>query len=437
MKRKRSLTRRDFLKFSCAGAMAPLLAGRGRPGTKAGLIQNPLFSVTQIPDLPFTDAAAPNRHLGVETLLQLMGRQGLKFYRSALVTALGGPGGLVAADDVVLLKVNAQWKYRGATSSDVVRGIVQRVLEHPDGFRGEVVLFENGQGRGSLNCDTRGGGTYVDNTVHANAVDERHSFLYLVEQVFKDPRVSAYLLDSVRGTFIGAGDHTTQGYRKLENVSYPCFTTARGTRVELKEGVWTGAGYSQNLKLINVPVLKTHGGSEITGALKHFYGVLSMDDGQSSFRHYSGHGETVGKMVVLVRPPILNILDCIWVSHGALGGYPAGSTFKANRLVGGQDPLAIDYWASKRILYPISNKAGHNPDNATIQGWMNAAQTVMNGRSLRDAVPGLQIDAVTKNENEILVYEAAAGTTPPDDIRKPPDPAERETKDRNPRKIIL
>ena len=34
-------------------------------------------------------------------------------------------------------------------------------------------------------------------------------------------------------------------------------------------------GYTQNLKLINVPVLKHHdeGGSEVTESLKHFYGV--------------------------------------------------------------------------------------------------------------------------------------------------------------------
>ena len=66
--------------------------------------------------------------------------------------------------------------------------------------------------------------------------------------------------------FIGADDHLTDGYRRFENVSYPCFTTAGGRRVELREGVWNGAGYSQDLKLINVPVLKHHdsGGSEIT-----------------------------------------------------------------------------------------------------------------------------------------------------------------------------
>jgi hypothetical protein len=113
--------------------------------------------------------------------------------------------------------------------------------------------------------------------VHANANDERHSFLYLVNTIFRDPRVSSYLLDPIRGRFIAADDHHTDGYRRYEDVSYPCFTTAGGTRIELKEGIWQGDGYEQNLKLINVPVLKHHdtGGSEITASLKHLYGVLS------------------------------------------------------------------------------------------------------------------------------------------------------------------
>ncbi|MFO7496632.1 MAG: hypothetical protein R6X05_13490, partial [Desulfobacterales bacterium] len=98
------------------------------------------------------------------------------------------------------------------------------------------------------------------------------------------PRVSAYLLDPVRAKFIGAGDHQTDGYRRFEDVSYPCFTTAGGRRIELREGVWTGSGHRQNLKLINVPVLKHHdkGGSEITASLKHMYGLLSSIRKQNS-----------------------------------------------------------------------------------------------------------------------------------------------------------
>ena len=97
---------------------------------------------------------------------------------TAAAGVTSGPAGWIAAHDVVLLKVNAQWKYRGCTNSDVVRGLIQRILGTPDGFTGEVVLVENGQGRGSLNCDTSSsyGG---DTSVRANANDEAQGRLRL------------------------------------------------------------------------------------------------------------------------------------------------------------------------------------------------------------------------------------------------------------------
>ena len=112
-------------------------------------------------------------------------------------------------------------------------------------------------------------------------------------------------------------------------------------RVELREGVWNGSSHGSGLKLINVPVLKHHdtGGSEITASLKHFYGLVSMDDGQSALRHYSGLGETVGKMIASVATPVLNIIDATWVSYSSLTGWPASTTFRANKLLAGQDPV--------------------------------------------------------------------------------------------------
>jgi hypothetical protein len=348
----------------------------------------------------------------VDTLIQLMGQNGLKLYRSSVPGAANGPSGLIAADDVVLIKVNAQWKYRGCTNSDVVRGLVQRLLDHPDGFRGEVVIVENGQGRGSLACDTSS--AYGGNTeVHANAQNESHSFLWLVNTLFDDARVSAFLLDPVRGNFIGANDHAANGYRTFENVSYPCFTTAGGRRVELREGIWTGASFGTNLKLINVPVLKHHdvGGSEITGALKHMYGLVSMSDGQSGFRHYGGLGETCGKMMASVHTPVLNIMDAIWVSHSALGGYPASATFRADSLVASQDPVALDYWAAKHILYPYDSNDRHHPDYAGISAWLSAARTTIIDRGgLADSARGIVVDSPTLTESEMTLHEAAAGS---------------------------
>ena len=315
------ISRRIFLKRFSAGLLSTipltpiykllLLADRPKDYHET---PSDIFWIKDISADPFSAPGNGNHHEGIEALLQAMGSRDLKFYRSSQETNLSGPGGLIEADDVVLIKVNAQWKYRGCTNSDLIRGLIQRVLDHPDGFSGEVVIFENGQGRGSLDCDTSS--SYGDDSVHANANDETHTFTYLVNTVYGgSENVSSYLLDAIRSTFIDVDDHVNDGYKKYENVSYPCFTTLGGRRIELREGIWDGGGYSQKLKLINVPVLKHHdiGGSEITASLKHVYGILSMSDGQSSFRHYTGLGETCGKMIASVRPPVLNIVDAMWV----------------------------------------------------------------------------------------------------------------------------
>lgn len=407
------MKRRDFVKLTVAGAAAlPFVgcenaAGPEPPPPAEG--SSALFRVNAIPPDPFTSG---NRHAGVDTLLKLMGQNGLKFCRTAIAGTENGANGLIAADDVVLIKVNAQWKYRGCTNSDVVRGLVRRILEHPQGFTGEVVIVENGQGRGSLACDTSS--SYGGNTeVHANAQNESHSFLWLVNSLFGDSRVSAFLLDPIRGNFIAANDHVSNGYRTYENVSYPCFTTAGGRRVELKEGIWNGASYGSNLKLINVPVLKHHdtGGSEITGALKHVYGLVSMSDGQSGFRHYGGLGETCGKMMVSVCTPVLNIMDAIWVSHTALTGYPASATRRLDTLVASQDPVALDYWSAKNILYPIDNNDRHHPSFAGINAWLTAARDTINNRGgFAQTARGIAVEHPTLDESEMTLHSAAAGS---------------------------
>lgn len=403
-------SRRDFFHFLAFGFFPSLIAKFKPENRWAPKTLNDLFWVKDIPEEPFYNPNYPNLHLGVDSLLYLMAEKGLKFYRSNDSHFLAGSQGLIAANDVVLIKVNAQWKYRGCTNSDLIRGLIQRILNHPDGFNGEVVIFENGQGRGSLACDTSA--AYGDTSVRANANNESHSFTYLVNNIFNDRRVSAFLLDSVRGNFIGPNDHVTNGYRRYEDVSYPCFTTAGGHRVELREGIWQGQGYSQNLKLINVPVLKHHdtGGSEITACLKHYYGVLSMDDGYSGYRHYDGLGETCGKMMVSVITPVLNIVDAIWVSHKSLTGYPPSTTFRANMILASQDPVAADYWAAKYILYPIDFNSRHHPQFPGIEKWLAAAQEMINSRGgLRNPEKGILVDKVTRNEAEMNLLWTQAG----------------------------
>ena len=374
------ITRRQFIK-GVAATGASLYASR-LVGAKKGFSTGDKSRIFGVGECPEHDGEI--RHEGLDTLLDLLATNGLKFYRSNVGHPWEGPQGLIESNDVVLIKVNCQWKCRGTTNTDVLRGLIYRVLEHPEGFGGEVVIFENGQGVGAFDGYPRkGSGTYpseIDNGVYVNAEEETILTVdYLVNTVFKDYPVSSYLLDSIRSNFISESNHSEDGYRLISDVSYPCFTSEGGHRIELREGIWNGTGYDTNLKLINVPVLKTHGGTGITGVLKHSYGILSMADSHSGIRHYAESGTQCGKMWSLVRSPDLNILDCIWVSHVSLRGYPPATTYRANTLLAGMDPVALDYWASKHILLPLSGSHEHDPDSFSgLINHLTGAQSFIN-----------------------------------------------------------
>ena len=409
----KEMTRREFLKGTGSGLLFSALGPIHLLRNEEARFPNDLFWIKDIPHQPFVKRMGQNSHAGIECLLYLMEKQGLMFYRSDKEHDYCGPAGLIGSEDVVLIKVNAQWKYRGCTNSDLVRGLIQSILDHPSGFAGEVIVIENGQGRGSLNCDTHGVNKhpYPDDEVHANADNESHSFVYLVNTIFRDPKVSAYLLDPLMWTFIGKNDHETEGYRIFENISYPCFNSPSGRRIELRQGIWNGRGYDKNLKLINIPVLKHHdiGGSEITASLKNFYGVLSMRDGQAPFRHYKGMGETCGKMICSVRTPVLNILDAIWVSYSSLRGYPEETTFRANQILASQDPVALDTWAAKHIMYPIDLNIRHHSTFPGIDRWLTDARNWINGHGgLYAPDKGIFIDRVTKDEAKMRVHQCDA-----------------------------
>ena len=60
-----------------------------------------VFRITDCPQQPSGD-----RFIGLDNLLTLMGSEGLKFYRSASLSTLAGPDGIIATDDVVVVKIN-------------------------------------------------------------------------------------------------------------------------------------------------------------------------------------------------------------------------------------------------------------------------------------------------------------------------------------------
>ena len=167
---------------------------------------------------------------GLEKLVDLMDEQGLPLYQ------LGNEGvGLIASDDVVLLKVNSQWDERGGTNTDLVKALVKAIVNHPAGFTGEVIIADNGQSSGSLS------------RARNNAQDIAQS-MQLVAESFPEYNVSTYLWDEI--TFKRVEEYSQgdleDGYvlsdRPDEDtgivVSYPKFMTKHGTRVSFKMGIW-------------------------------------------------------------------------------------------------------------------------------------------------------------------------------------------------------
>lgn len=329
------------------------------------------------PDIYFVKNARgiePGRFGGVDDLVHLMGVYGKKFHRSETITCTTGPEGIISPDSVVILKVNGQWPQRGGTNTDVVRGVIRRIVEHPDGFVGEVVVADNGQSSGNL-----------DRTEH-NAVDKTQSFVDVTNDFDNEGwKVSSFLWDNIRSYSVSEFDtgDNTNGYvvnavRDIAtniNVSYPKFTTAYATPISYKHGVWDSVTETfdhDKLVVINMPVLKTHSIYGVTASVKNHMGVITTRLNTNS--HYSVADGGMGSVLSELRMPDLNILDCIWILArpriGPRASY-ADASF-VNHLLAGTDPVALDQWAVKYILMPQIIANGYtesdygskqNPDN--------------------------------------------------------------------------
>jgi hypothetical protein len=312
----------------------------------------------------------------VPRLIELMQSHGLPFY------AQNSSLGIIDKDDVVIIKVNSQWDERGGTNSDLVKALVQAILDHPQGFAGEVVIADNGQGQ--YGSTGRGGSlSYARN----NAEDKAQS-MQAVADSFPDQKVSTYLWDTITNKKVGEygeGD-MADGYilsgppdeQTKIAVTYPKFQTKYGTHISFKLGVWdaaNGSYNSQRLKVLNVPVLKTHVIYGVTACIKHYMGVGSdMQSREAGGRAHNSVGSGgMGTEMAQTRFPDLNILDAIWINAHP-GSGPSTSYDEADQagiIAASIDPAALDYWAAKNILMPAAREKGYDdlesmdPDNVS------------------------------------------------------------------------
>jgi hypothetical protein len=246
-----------------------------------------------------------------------------------------------------------------------------------------------------------------------------------VVNMFPSYKVSTYLWDPLRTNKVNEYDQgdLNDGYivspiRDPEtglNVSYPKFQTQYGTYISFKYGVYTGTYNSEKLKVINIPVLKSHMYYGVTACLKHYMGVVSQD---LTDAHYAVGAGAMGTEMAETRFPTLNIIDAIWVNANPKeSGSPGPSTpygvASFTDVIGvSLDPVALEYYAAKHILIPAAIHKGYtqysslDPDYEPItpgllESYHNYLERSMN--ELKSA--GYQ---VTMNPAEMNVYVSPA-----------------------------
>jgi uncharacterized protein (DUF362 family) len=291
-----------------------------------------------------------------------MGRNGLKFYESERNTMLSAPGGIIGSADVIVIKINYQWMARGGTNVDLLSGLIRAIVDHPDGFSGEIVVAENAQFASIANF----------NRNPSNAEDQTRSPHRVVEEF----RNLGYAVSHFNWTLVRhrrvdeyADGDDEDGYLMLDStaygtVTYPKFQTEYGTAISIKEGIWDPVRETYDrgrLKFINLPVLKSHGRVYgATACVKNYMGLVTDSLTNS---HGAVRWGLMGEVMVEIGLADLNILDCIWINGNPYNGpdTPNHQATRLDQLVASTDPIAADIWAVRNILIPTFEANGHSP----------------------------------------------------------------------------
>jgi hypothetical protein len=319
-----------------------------------------LYHVTGCPQDP-----AQDHFVGLSNLLATMGRGGLKFYKSAVESPVAGPAGVIARDDVVVIKINYQWDQRGGTDTDLLRGLIRAIVDHPDGFTGEVVVCENAQFNAVAGFDR------ALNNAQDHALSPHDVVVGFQGQGFRVSHVDWTLMRAISVGEYSGGDmsdgYIVEGYDSQwqGKLSYPKFRTAAGTYVSLRYGIWDPAGGTYDrgrLKFINVPVLKSHHATYgATVSTKHYMGVVT--DQFSTNSHGGIRLGIMGALMTQIQTADLNIVDAIWINANPNSGPQTSYTGATRRdeLVASLDPIALDIWSVKNILVPGFLSNGYSP----------------------------------------------------------------------------
>jgi hypothetical protein len=387
------------------------------------------------------------RDIAVDTIVNEMEQRGDYFYKTTSHTT-----GIIGSNDIVVIKINNQWGLNGTgdglgrltTNTDLLKGLIYRILQHPSGFTGEVVVAENVQDSGA-----------TWDTTPANSQDRNQSYQDVVN-AFSNLGYPVSISDwnPINYSRISGGDVTAGGYPTGEyangnssdayilledsegtgtnELSYPKFMTSGGTYVSMRYGIWNGSSYEPDrLTFINMPVLKRHGMAGATIAWKNLIGFVTVfeegtrySDWDTMHDFFWGYTEgtnknygLIGREMALIRTPDLNMVDAIWIADD---NYDGNAT-RHNILLPSKDPFAVDWYASEYILRQILSGIEYPDDLSAARNgiFRNATRTNQNSAEAKwtgtypyidilDSYNGSTPSSTEKNQMNVYVSNATA-----------------------------
>ncbi|MBD3347207.1 MAG: DUF362 domain-containing protein [Chitinivibrionales bacterium] len=317
---------------------------------------------------------------------------------------MGGIETIIGPDDIVCIKPNLQWWNQGAPNIAAVNYLIEMIFNRPGGFGGEVILAENNH-RGNRPWEMGGWAqTFVRNSdcecIHYNALVHRlkHRFgdrftaSHLIDikaggrRVYSPSDGPGYVYcDGTGGNPLLKIDNFQSGDQKRETImSYPILKTDRGTIIDFKKGIWEKNAYSSRpFRFINFAAINHHSFyCGATASIKNYMGIVDLSGGPDNHKdgrmigdYYNFHtfpfdhwdegpvrgivGYAIGYFMHSIRTADLNFITAHWCGLASRTETPVA---EAKTIMASRNPVALDYHASKYVLYPNSTIPFHNPD---------------------------------------------------------------------------
>lgn len=334
---------------------------------------------------------------------------------------LGGIKTIISKNDIVIIKPNGQQIRHNMTNTNTIKEFIDQVL-NIHGFRGEVIIAENNH-RHPANAagwtTTIRHGDYNLNELIAYYKDK--GIANVTKYHWQDGgRVpNSGLRDTERGRIVSGPDEgdgyvwTEEEYSyqsRKTKMTYPIFTSSfSGVTIDFKNGAWKNGKYTdQPIKFINISALRNHSNAGVSATIKNYLGVVDLScgyHGKNPPGYYNFHyiavdwpaigilrngmksfitskfiekqktinkiakyvgpqngalGGAVGHFMKTIRKADLNIIAAEYAGHQGRHKKP-GHT---KTVLASTDPVALDYYAGKYVLYPLGGKRAkfNNPD---------------------------------------------------------------------------